>query len=74
MKNILKYDIASSHGAKEGTEVYMTADTGTGEVQLVISKTIKEYYPITEYENVMALHEALNRGGGRKVVSLKDLC
>jgi len=65
--------LVSSIGSSESSKVELVADTKTGETELVIRKTIIERYPITDYENVMQLHESLNRGGGRKVWKLNDL-
>jgi hypothetical protein len=65
--------LRSSCGSGESSEVELIANTKTGETELVISATIRERYPITDYEKVMRLFENLNRGGGRKVWNLKDL-
>ena len=67
------HKIAGSTGSNESSKLELQANTVTGNTCLVISKTITEYYPITEIEKVKKLHEDLNRGGGRKLVSLKDL-
>lgn len=72
-KKILVNEICSSTGSGESSKVEMVANTGTGEVELVIRKTITERYPITDYEKVMQLYENLNRGGGRRLWNLSDL-
>lgn len=72
-KKVLRSTLISCASGGEYSDVELVADTGTGETQLVISKTIIERYPITDYEKVMKLHEDLNAGGGRKVFKLKDL-
>jgi hypothetical protein len=73
MDNYIRKTLASSHGSGESSEVYLEVDTKTGESELVISKTITERYPVTKHDKVMKLHDDLNRGGGRRVYSLKDL-
>lgn len=70
---IIRKRICSSIGGGEMSEVELVANTKTGETELVISKTITERYPITDYKKVIRLYENLNRGGGRRVYSLKDL-
>lgn len=70
---LIVHKIAESFSHIESSEVKMIADTETGETELVISKTIIERYPITDYEKVMNLYERINRGGGRKLIKLKDL-
>lgn len=70
---IIVHKICSSFGSSESSELKLIANTRTGETELVISKTITERYPITDYDKVMQLHEDLNRGGGRKIWKLKDL-
>jgi len=72
-KKIIIHEITSCTGANEHSKVELIADTGTGEAELVISKTIIERYPLTQYDEVMQLHENLNRGGGRKKWNLEDL-
>jgi len=71
--NLIIHSITSSVGANEYSSVEMIADTKTGETELVVTKTIRESYPITDYDKVMQLHANLNRGGGRKKWSLEDL-
>lgn len=39
----------------------------------MVRKTIIEYFPVTDYEKVMDLHERLKRGGGRRRYKLEDL-
>lgn len=74
MKNtLIVHEIASCHGSGEMSKVELVAHTDTGEVELIISKTIRERYALTDYEKVMRLHENLNRGGGRMRWSLEDL-
>ncbi len=63
-ESIIK-DIVSSNGTSDSSEVYMIADIKSGETELVISKTVTERYPITDYDKVMNLHERLNRSGRR---------
>lgn len=70
---LIVHQIATSFSPIERSKVEMIADTETGETQLVISKTIIERYPITDYDKVMNLYEKINRGGGRKLIKLKDL-
>lgn len=70
---LIIHQIAASIGSTESSELRLIADTATGEVELVISKTITERYPITDYEKVKTLHDNLNRGGGRKVWTLEEL-
>lgn len=49
--------ICSRTGSGGNLKVELVADTKTGETRLVISKTVMERYPITDYEKVMALYE-----------------
>lgn len=70
---LIIHEICSSIGSSESSRVRLVADTKTGETELVISKTITERYPITDYKKVMQLYEGLIRGGGRRVYKLKDL-
>ena len=72
-KTHIHKDLASSTGSGESSQVYMTVEIATGEAELVIEKTIRERYPVQDYDKVMQLHENLNRGGGRRVWSLEDL-
>ena len=60
-------------GSGESSKMVMRTDLKTGKSQLIISKEIREYYPVSAYEEVKKLHEDLNRGGGRRCYSLKDL-
>lgn len=68
----IRKTIAGLHGSRERTEVLLEVDIKTGKSELIISKTIIEYYPVTDYEKVMDLHKKLNRSG-RKRYSLEDL-
>lgn len=66
-------DIVSSIGSEESSKVYMVTDKETGESKLVISKTITEHYPVTEYDNVIDLFDRLNCGSGRKSWKLNEI-
>lgn len=66
-------EITSCVGSGESSEVFMQVEIATGKAELVIKKTIREVYPIQDYDKVMRLHERLNAGGGRKCWSLEDL-
>ena len=70
---VLRHQLVSSCGSRESSSVRLDVDTKTGEAELIIEKTFTERYPVTDYEKVMALHERLNRGGGRRAYSLEDL-
>lgn len=72
-ETFIRQELAASQSSGEHSEVYSEIDIKTGEVELVISKTIIERYPVTEFKKVMKLHENLNKGGGRRVYSLEDL-
>lgn len=63
-KVLIVNQICSCIGSNESSKVELVADTKTGETRLVISKTIKERYPITDYDKVMRLYEKLNNGRG----------
>ena len=69
----LRKELTSSCGAGESSEVTLVVEISTGKAELVIEKTYREYYPVTDYEEVMQLHKDLNRGGGRRCYSLKEL-
>ena len=59
-------------GSGESTEVFLMVDKKTGKSELVITKEIREYHPVTDYDKVIDLHERLNRSG-RRCYSLEDL-
>lgn len=60
-------------GSSEGSKVTLTTNLKTGKSELVVEKTIREYFPVTDYEKVMDLYERLNCGSGRQVFKLEDL-
>ncbi len=72
-EDYIRKDLKSNIGSGESSEVYLEVEIKTGQSELVISKTITERYPVSDYHKVMELHEDLNRGGGRKSYSLKQL-
>jgi len=72
-KEIIVNQLCASYGTNESSEVKLITDLRTGKSELVISKTITEYYKPQDYDKVMQLHENLNRGGGRRMVKLIDL-
>jgi hypothetical protein len=59
--------------AGESSQVELVVNISTGKSELVIEKTITERYPVTDYIKVLQLHKELNRGGGRRLWTLKDL-
>jgi hypothetical protein len=67
------HNIASTTGGRESSTVELIANVFTGTTELVISKTITETYPITDYHKVMDLYNNLNSGGGRKLWTLQEL-
>ena len=69
----IRKEIVSTIGGGESSSVTLQVSTKNGESQLIIEKTIREYYPVQEYDDVLNLHERLNRGGGRLKHSLEDL-
>jgi len=66
-------DLNETIGSNESSRVRLTVDILTGKAELVIEKTITEYYPVTDYDKVMDLYDRLNCGSGRKVFKLEDL-
>lgn len=70
---LIIHHIKSSAGTDESSTLKLIADTRTGETIIEVTKTIRETYKLTDYEKADQLYENLNRGGGRKVVKLKDL-
>lgn len=58
-KPIIHHKLMQSVGANESTEVSLVADTNTGETQLVLTRTLTERYPITEYSNVARMYDLL---------------
>jgi hypothetical protein len=71
--NLIIKEIKSSTGTDESSTLKLIADTQSGKTFIEVTKTIRECYPLTEYDKADQLYEDLNRGGGRKVVKLKDL-
>jgi hypothetical protein len=65
--------IVASSGGSESSSVELQVEIKTGESELIIEKTIREFYPVTDYDKVIELHENLTRGGGRRCYSLEDL-
>lgn len=65
-------DIISSIGAGESSKVFQQTTIHSGITELVIEKTIREYYPIQHYEKVMDLFERLNCVE-RKIWSLEEI-
>lgn len=69
----IRKQIVSSCGSSESSSVELQVEIKTGEAELVIEKTIREVYPVTDYDKVIELHENLTRGGGRRCYSLEEL-
>lgn len=66
-------EIVSRSGTDESSKVELVADTESGKTWIEISKTITERHPITSHDDVMKLFNDINRGGGRRRVTLKDM-
>lgn len=64
--------ICSTTGGSEFSEVELNVSTETGEARLMIEYSVREYLPVTKYDDVMLMYEKLN-GSGRKCLKIADI-
>lgn len=57
-------ELESSTSGRESTSVKLITDLKTGESKLVVEKSFREYYPVTDYDKVMQLYRSLKGGVG----------
>jgi hypothetical protein len=72
-KELIVKEIEKQQGADESTSIELWADPSTGETKIVVEKTIREYYKLTDYDKAKELYKGLTRAGGRIVPKLRDL-
>jgi len=65
-------EICSRIGGGESTDVRLSVDTSTGEAQLIIEYSVREYHPVTDYEKVIDMYEKLG-ASGRKWLDVKKV-
>jgi len=73
MSKIIKKQLKCSHGSDESCEAWLQVDTSTGESEIIVEKSIREYHKVTDHDKAMDLFDRLTCGGGRQVYSLEDL-
>lgn len=69
----IQKEIASSHGSDEGSRVYTITCVASGETEVVIEKTITERLPIQDLMKVLEKYDAMNGGGGRRVINIDEM-
>jgi len=52
--------VAQCVGARQSTKVELVVDISSGKAELIVEKTFVDYYPVSDYEEVMKLYDRLN--------------
>ncbi len=67
------HDLKHRIGSSEETKVTMIASIKDNDTVLTVEKTLKQNFPITEYDNAMHLFDRLTCGEGRRAYKPEDL-
>ena len=65
--------LRSSTGGGESAKLEISMNVRSGEATAIVSKEIRQYFPLKELEKAEDLYERLTCGGGRRVYELEDL-
>ena len=69
----LYHFLRSSTGGGESAKLEISMNVRTGEATAIVSKEIRQYFPLKELEKAEDLYERLTCGGGRRVYELEDI-
>lgn len=69
--HFLHHQIAASSGTSEESSMFVRIDTTSGKSTVIVTRTIKETFPITEIAKARELHNWITRSG-RGVPDLKS--